>query len=470
MTGNARTLIRVDISINRPWAVGGVTRTGDEVDMPILVDPRSRAGADEAAATGHSAPADGNAEEGSASHRTAFLPATSLVGSLRRHLGDDQDRWLGPAESTEDNPASPSRIRCLGTQLSGKATATKRITTQIDGRRQAAAQRMLRVEEVVPVSDDAPTVARWWLQLDRSCDRLTDLLDALWSWQPVVGRRRSVGQGEATVSGVNYAELDLSKKKTHLTWWLSERHQWDGVSKEHEPPGWRPFSKPPGDSSAPAAAGDAEQLTASFVVVEPLYLGGGEVRKSKGGRGETHVSQRQIPGSSWKGLFRHRVEHILTVCGHAESDRARLVAALFGSGRQRGSSSSAGERGKLRFHTSVLPEGVQTITRTHVAIDRVTGGALDRSGKPGAGARGGALFSVEAIAADTPVELLIDATAKLNPLERQLLEHVIRDIGDGLVGVGGLTSRGYGTLKLSGSRELPGPLASVPPTRREEER
>lgn len=480
MTGNVRTLIRVDISISRPWAVGGVARTGDDVGLPILVDPRSLGNTADSSGADESDPI-GAGTGGPTDSRTPYLPATSLVGSLRRHLDEGGGLlWLGPADSTEERPASPSRIRCLGTQLSGTTTIARRTTTKIDAVRQAAFERMLRVEEIVPVSDDAPTIVRWWLQLDRSCDRLPDLLSALRSWQPFVGRRRSIGQGDAAVTEVSFAELDLGKE-TDLTWWLSERHRWDGLSDDHQPPGWGPSGTEESERSSESERYDfdeetsestdaklAQQLMASFAVVEPMYIGGGEVKKSPGGRGETHVSQRQIPGSSWKGLFRQRVEHILKVSGYSETDPARVVNEMFGSGRERGSSSNAGERGKLRFHTTVLPHAVKTVTRTHVAIDRVTGGAHDRSGKPGAAKRGGALFSVEAIAVDTLVELRIDSTNKLTTLERRLLEHVVRDIGDGLVGVGGLTSRGYGTLKLTGSRDLPDPVVSATPTREEE--
>ncbi len=57
-----KTLIKVTIGFERPWAVGTVSNRED-VDLPIMVDPRVEGG------------------------NQPYLPATSLVGPLRVHLG-----------------------------------------------------------------------------------------------------------------------------------------------------------------------------------------------------------------------------------------------------------------------------------------------------------------------------------------------------------------------------------------------
>lgn len=421
---NGRVVIRVDLAIERPWAVGGVADTVSEVDLPVLTDPR---------------------DPGS-----TFLPATSLVGSLRRHLGGAHEQWLGSADRSEDDPAVPSPLRCLGAVLVSHDPITTRATTAIDPSRRAARPRMLRVEEVVPATGESPTLVRWFLQLDQSHEGLGSLLDQLWTWAPVVGRRRSSGQGDAAVRDVHYAELDLDDPE-HLTWWLGARHVWDGVTTSDRPPGWKRSDAPGGGGAGRVLH---RVLDVAFTVEEPLHLGSGELRK-KPGRGSVHVTQLRIPGSSWKGLFRHRVEHILRVRGYTGAEHERIVAGLFGSGRLAGSSEAGGERGTLRFRDTDLA-GAKTVQRTHVAIDRVTGGAMDRSGN-GEGP-GGALFGVQAVAPGSAVRLEIDATAPLADFERVLLEHVVRDVHDRLIGVGGLTSRGYGTLRLAESRPLPGPI------------
>lgn len=424
---NGRVIIRVDLAIERPWAVGGVADTVSEIDLPVLADPRG--GQD-----------------------SVFLPATSLVGSLRRHLAGDQERWLGSADSSGDDPAEPSALRCLGALLEPTESITTRRTTAIDPGRRAAHQRTLRVEELVPATEATPTIVHWFLQLDEARDDLGSLLDQLCRWTPVVGRRRSSGQGDAFVRSVHHAELDLDNP-AHLEWWLGARHIWDGVSSTDEPPGWKRRDEP---SHGVGARGLQRVLEIDFTVEEPLHLGY-EKPVKKPGQETVHLTGRRVPGSSWKGLFRHRVEHILRICGYGECECKSIVGNLFGTGRASAASRTEGERGILRFRDSDLT-GARTVKRTHVAIDRVTGGAMDRSGN-GSGA-GGALFAVEAIAPGTTLTLQVDASGSPDKLSLLLLEHVVRDIDDRLVGVGGLTSRGYGTLRLANSRPVPDPVPS----------
>ncbi|MFT3861387.1 RAMP superfamily CRISPR-associated protein [Micropruina sp.] len=423
---NGRVIIRVDLAIERPWAVGGVADTISDIDLPVLADPRG----------------DGRG--------SAFLPATSLVGSLRRHLDDDHELWLGSAESSDDDPGTPSPLRCLGAVLETPESITTRMTTAIDAKRRAASQHMLREEEVVPATEVNPTIVHWFLQLDSATAGLDSLIERLSTWAPVVGRRRSSGQGDAFVRSVHCAELDLDDS-AHLTWWLGARHTWDGASEADQPPGWKRADAP---SPGTIQHRPERVLEIDFTVEEPLHLGCGKPIK-KAGQKTVHRTGFRVPGSSWKGLFRHRVEHILRVRGYGEEECTRIVGDLFGTGRASGASKDEGERGILRFRDSDLV-GSRTVERTHVAIDRVTGGALDRSGN-GDGA-GGALFAVEAIAPGATVKLQIDASDSPDELGVLLLEHVVRDIDDRLIGVGGLTSRGYGTLRLAKSRPTPNPV------------
>ncbi len=426
---NIRVVIRVDLSISRPWAVGaaGVERRKDgsrAIDLPVLVD-RTHEGVH------------------------PFLPATSLVGALRQHLGaTDGEYWLGPRDVDPTTAmTAASRLRCLGVGLSDLSEVLTRTTTAIDGLRRAAQPGTLRTEEVVTASPEAPTRLSWWLQLDQADRRLPDLVAALARWRPFIGRRRSTGQGDAEVSAVGWAELDLAQGDP-LTWWLQDRAEWDGFDPAGAPPGWR---VQPVENRSGAGGGAPEPFRVDLVVEEPLFIGNDHSVVSAGGRGQTHVTLRQVPGSSWKGIFRHRITHVLRVCGAGEDQISSMVARLFGSGRSTGSSEGAGHRGVLRFRLSALPAYGRTVTRTHVAIDRITGGAMDRSGDPeGDGARGGALFSVQAIEPGVPVRLEIDGVDDLSAFELNLLRHVVRDVSEGLVGVGGMTSRGYGTLAFAG--------------------
>ncbi|MEZ5194185.1 MAG: RAMP superfamily CRISPR-associated protein, partial [Nocardioides sp.] len=102
-------------------------------------------------------------------------------------------------------------------------------------------------------------------------------------------------------------------------------------------------------------------------MVEPIHLGSGHpVGPQKPlpilkGSDETPF----VPGSSWKGLFRHRIQVILRAVGASSSQVQAVTAWVFG-GRDR--------RSRVRFEDSPMTGGV-AVAPHHIAIDRFTGGA-----------------------------------------------------------------------------------------------
>jgi CRISPR/Cas system CSM-associated protein Csm3 (group 7 of RAMP superfamily) len=150
-----------------------------------------------------------------------------------------------------------------------------------------------------------------------------------------------------------------------------------------------------------------------------------------------------VPGTSWKGLFRARAGFILrtlhgeeAACTDQTGCGTCLLCDLFGSARA---------RGRLAFPDSPVTNAV-TEKRTHVAIDRVTGGARDKL-----------LFSREVVTRGT-LTLRVLPLAPLQPWHRPLLAHIVRDLHDGLIGVGGGTQRGSGTLTLTSPPPAPEPV------------
>ncbi|HEY6422836.1 MAG TPA: RAMP superfamily CRISPR-associated protein, partial [Pseudonocardiaceae bacterium] len=97
-----------------------------------------------------------------------------------------------------------------------------------------------------------------------------------------------------------------------------------------------------------------------------------------------------------------------------------------------------GRVGRLATHDSVING---TVThRDHVGIDRFTGGA-----------RRALLFRDEVVA-EGSLSLQVHLTNpadRLSPAERGLLLHAVRDLHDGLIGVGRAATRGYGSLRLA---------------------
>ncbi|SHJ61087.1 CRISPR/Cas system CSM-associated protein Csm3, group 7 of RAMP superfamily [Tessaracoccus bendigoensis DSM 12906] len=411
------TILRLEFMIDRPWAIGAFTAFGaddlgkdDSVQQPIQRRP------------------DG----------AVHLPAASLVGSLRAHLGTCAARWLG-SEKADSQPqggrTSPSPLRAAGAQLLTVGSPEVSTHVRIDASRRAAAAGQLTTREYVPEN----TRVRWWLFWDRehiARRDLDDLLAAIEDWQPIVGRHRVADQGRARLSGIHHATIDRHDP-VDLTWWLQQRGDTIANPASAPPPGgWLTHT-------VPQLAPEEPLLECEFEVVDPLHLGTGEVVSSDG-YNNTLGSSRTLSATSWRGIFRHRVRHILEVTG---ADATPVVEKLFGAGREKGASEDAGFRGSLRFAASPV-HGVppELPCLTQVGIDRISGGTVMNSKERPADSHG-SLFRAQYLPPGATLVLRIYGDA--SPGELDLLEAVVRDIDDQIVGVGGMTTRGYGSLKLT---------------------
>ena len=425
MTITLVTLIRVNIEVEGPWAVGGVQAIDSTVGQPVLVDPRTR---------------------------RPFIPATSLVGSLRRHLGDLAEAWLGPLPhaygqaETEDDPrpriASP--LRALGVTTGLTLRVGTRASTAIEAARRAASGRTLRTEQLVETDSG---ITHLMLHLTHAGTADDQLLDRLRSWAPFLGRRRTAGYGGGRVVRVQELTIDLDDPR-QLTWWLDSRDAWFDAGTG--PPGFAVPEPRNGTAVHPEAA-----LTFDWQVVDPLHIGTGKTASEAGRPGGSRRSAEPqeiardasgfpvVHGTAWKGIFRHRCEYILTVCAVPERDQ--IVNLLFGYGGIGGDDAS-GQRGILRFGSSRITNKRRDVpvvrTQTHVAIDRVTAGASDRM-----------LYRLKHVPSGR-LTLHIYADRPLAPAVKTLLGHVARDLHDGLIGIGAGTTRGYGGLGLRGASAL----------------
>lgn len=406
------TLIRVTIAIESSWAVGGVALPDAEVDLPVQRDPR---GSDQ-----------------------AHLPATALVGSLRAHLGEPlATTWFGPALGgrevrTGTRELAAGRARALGAVLTESRVNT-RGRTAVDRGRRAADEGMFRQVELVD-----PSQVTFALEVEHPSSGdldIGELRDLIGTWQPAVGRGRSAGMGHARVTDVRSLDLDLSVAGD-LTWWLTGRRAWLlGLDSASLPPG----RSEEGGSVDQQEKSDTQTVHCyNVTVTEPIHVGTGEEVAARA-PAPTLASANDfvIPGASWRGVFRHRIEHILDAVGATPTERDAIIEELFGS--------LASGRGALAFSESRVRKG-EPIIRTHVAIDRFTGGARDTS-----------LFSLQAIPPGATLTLRI--TAPMGTAHTaNLLQHVLRDLHDGLIGVGGHGSRGYGSVRVTAGRPTVEPV------------
>lgn len=419
-------LFAVDLEIDGPWAVGGLRGVDRNDVTPVVGDGL-----------------------------TPYLPASGLVGSLRSHLGSAAASvWLGPdmndyAKSVDAAPAAPSPMRVLGAVLDRDLKIRSAQTTAIDGWSGAARAGALRTSQVVE-SARGRTRARWFLVLDRAAAQpVEDFVDTVRTWQPFVGGERTSGSGLARVTAVHHTYVDLAVDDD-LTWWLGERHAWFATmhTRSAAPPIGPPGRKVVTSGPVVDPNGPRELMRLGWKLTSPLHVGSGEIAEpgpKEARRARSALVRRDaagnvvVPGTAWKGVFRHRAQFILQILLDAsvildERIVADTITRLFGSTRR---------RGVLRFSSSVISEDrdkpskpVETTHRAHVAIDRISGGA-----------RRNLLYAQENVRTGR-ITLVIEALDDVGDVEVALLRHVVRDLNDGLIGIGGSTRRGYGGIAL----------------------
>jgi CRISPR/Cas system CSM-associated protein Csm3 (group 7 of RAMP superfamily) len=414
------TVLKAVIAVDAGWAVGAADEGAAGLDRELLLD-----------IAGH-----------------PWVPPSSVAGSLRAHLAGHgaDERLMGsraPLATTRPQGAptttlNPSALWLLGTQTRRPGppgspqppATTVEANTAVDPRRHAARPQSLRHSRVV----DEPAVIELCAQFDGELSASD--LELLSSWHPQVGRDRTHGGGAARLQSLGYRAYDLSDSND-LRAWL-------------ETPGTGRFSAL---TDVPVTAvSDDILVDEEFDIVDAIHIGTGS-RHDKTSLTRTRNGQPLVPASSWKGLFRARSGYIIRTCwGETAACIGQTgcgtcpLCDLFGSTTR---------RGRIAFRSSTITNARRR-TRNHVAIDRVTGGAKDKL-----------LFTDEIITAGT-VKLTIVALEIIAGWQYDLIRHVVRDIHDGLIGVGGGVQRGQGTLRLTTASQeqagIPEPMPAGPPS------
>jgi CRISPR/Cas system CSM-associated protein Csm3 (group 7 of RAMP superfamily) len=364
------------------------------------------------------------------------LPGSTVAGALRAYCATQNDlnaspELFGPIPSSSDKARGASPIQVLGTVYRTAGTPTKqRRRTAIDGKRGAAANTKLYAVEQLPANTAFDVFLRW----DDPDDRYELFLERLESWQPRLGRGVSQGAGQCTVTELGSRVFDLSTPDGLLDWLR--------ISSLDGYPERRPVRR--GVETEPLR--DIE-----FEIVDALHMGTGEFRETKEGLkistivrdGGDSDGVPVVPGSGLKGILRSRAEYICRVVGAPACDDQCCGTCrpckLFGfTGEE-----LAAQRAKIVVHDAVIEEPV-TQERQHVALDRFTGGAAP-----------GLLYTDEVIASGR-FRLRIDALdpGKIDDTDLLLLDAVVADLNDGLIGLGARTTAGYGTVRIiSDTRE-----------------
>jgi len=400
------TLLIAAVDIEPGWAVGTVPDDDATIDRDILLDT-----------TGH-----------------PWIPGSSLAGSLRAHLAaaepDADVRLMGsrpPRNQAEAARSTASPLWIVGAEFTptpsdgpgGTADALLETVgqTAIDRERGAAHAGSLRISRLA-ARGGRLTV---YLRHDDNPALSPDDLRLIASWQPAIGRDRTKGSGRARLAQIRHGTIDpgtVSGARIWLTHDGTQLFETIATSVITCEPTGEPW------------------LEAAFEITDGLLVGDHKVGRVIAAR--KRGGQPLIPGSAWKGIIRSRIEYILrsrygenAACTDPVGRSDCIACAVFGN---------RGQRGALAFRDSYITcptDPCPDVTRTHVGIDRVTGGARDAL-----------LYETAHIPAGT-VALRIDQLAPTPPWVRNAIWHVLRDIDDGLIGIGAKTTTGFGTLRLT---------------------
>jgi CRISPR/Cas system CSM-associated protein Csm3 (group 7 of RAMP superfamily) len=382
----------------------------------------------------------------------AQLPGTSLAGALREMVRGQRgagvaDDWFGRIVPGAETEAQASRVWVLGSRRLDNADSQLLSSTRIDRFRGAAADNTLRTEEVLPAGSSFEV----FLRCDDAADgEVGDLAALVAAWQPLIGRGVSRGRGRCAVEAVRYGILRLGDPDDLLRWLTL-----NGPALAREV-AVHPVSAP--DDGLPADL----LFRVPVTITGPWHIGSGE-KPEPGSREPIPLlragGQPVVPGTAVKGLLRSRAEFILRSVGLEPPPCDKVPCGKcwtcevfgYGGGEDTGSA-SVGRRAAIRLADAVISSPVAT-TRTHIAIDRFTGGVLD-----------GALYTMEVLEGGSfaiEVDLLSADIGETRRAEiAAVLRLVLEDLSDGIIGMGGSTARGYGSVRVEfgeASGSLPTP-------------
>jgi CRISPR/Cas system CMR subunit Cmr4 (Cas7 group RAMP superfamily) len=142
-----------------------------------------------------------------------------------------------------------------------------------------------------------------------------------------------------------------------------------------------------------------------------------------------------IPASSIKGAISHRTTYNYNLQNKlfiGNDEAKNIIKEIFGEAKDSKDNTKKGSKGKIIFSDCYLQKQ-DTKVFDHVAIDRFTGGAID-----------GALFQEKTVASNDSfnLEILLDKSIKDKELEA--FEKTLKDISSGMLGLGGMTTKGHG--------------------------
>lgn len=349
------------------------------------------------------------------------IPATTIAGSLRAALPEPLRASL---MGTTAGAATPSRVNVLGGQVVTAGPDPVSITrrTAIDRRRGAARTHTYHDGEVLAAG---ATIIVRLAATDLAVEQEASVDEVLGAWAPRLGRGVSAGAGRTRLRTIGKGTLDLSRTDDLLAYLNS---------------GGPALVDQVATSRVRVAAAEPDPvISEAFQILDGLHIGAGQADGNKLLITRQPDGTPVVPGSSLKGVLRARCEYILRSVGVPACRDGNCgecpTCVLFGHTLPaQAEDGRLGARGLVAVRPAPISDA-HTTDRPHVAVDRVTGGVLDR-----------ALYEVELVD-QGQFTITVDPLGELPTWATGLLLAALADIDDGYVGIGGGVTRGQGTVR-----------------------
>ncbi len=365
-----------------------------------------------------------------------FLPGSAIAGLLRSLTDEESAKTLFGYITTVANDAEQQESRLIVSDASLPKSAEVAVTER-DGvgvdETTGSAKNGAKYDFQV-VETDAPYTGVLELTYQESEDEtpalLRELMERVAAEGLSAGHRTSRGYGKLDAE-ICIKTFDLSDPE-QLEAWLD----------------FDPFREDAFDDAqkVEAAAGSASRtvyeaelaLTGNFTVrVYSTEPGQADMRPLKSSKGRP-----VIPGTSWAGVFRHRMLELVQQFPDAFEATADDVNEWFGS------STEQKQRSKIEFAETRIEDGSE-LTVTRVALDRFTMAPKQSALFTSAVWTGGKGTLAVSIPKDAPDAL------------QRLIEACLLDLHNGLLSFGGEGSVGRGTAVMTALRKDGEPLDSL---------
>lgn len=270
---------------------------------------------------------------------------------------------------------------------------------------------------------------------------LLSLIDGLYSGDLTLGAKSRRGFGKLKIQTIHTQSFDFYNNQQVLAWLVwNWGHDMNKVLVQDQT--WKP-----NESSIDGLLDRKNVQSSKYTRIRvPLAIRHTLMIReytSKGliGSGQPDYEHMQmngkavIPGTSWTGAIRERLNLLLEEIGVGLEKRQSQLESLFGSRLEKESELQALKASRIRIEESVV-EGGHPFTLTRNRIDRFTGGTVS-----------GALYTMTPwVGGDT--ELILRWPSLPNDAENKvivgLLLWVIRELQEGMLAVGGETAVGRG--------------------------